>query len=186
MMTALSRHRFSWVLLILSGLVSGTMSAGQTPPAPAPAPASGATTPAAATLTVGGDVKGPLTITPEELKSWPRTRVEVEDEGRKVVYEGVLVGELLKKAGAPLGTELRGNAIASYVLATASDGYQALFSLAELDPAFTSNNVIVADSIDGKPLFAYQGPLRLVAPKDSRGARSVRMLTKIELVRVRK
>lgn len=172
------------VILAFAALLPGAVSARQTPaPAPATAPATAA---APTSLAVGGDVKTPLTITPEELKTWPRTRVEVQDEGRAVVYEGVLVAELLKKAGAPLGAELRGNAMASYVLATASDGYQALFSLAELDPAFTSNTVIVADTIDGKPLFAYQGPLRIVAPKDSRGARSVRMLTKIELVRVKK
>jgi DMSO/TMAO reductase YedYZ molybdopterin-dependent catalytic subunit len=174
------------ILVVLSGLPSGTSwaaqaAAGGAAQTPAQVPASGA-----ATVAVGGDVKTPLSVTADELKTMPRTRVEVQDEGRTVVYEGVLVAELLKKAGAPLGAELRGNAIASYVLATASDGYQALFSLAELDPAFTSNNVIVADSIDGKPLFAYQGPLRLVAPKDSRGARSLRMLTKIELVRVKK
>jgi hypothetical protein len=65
---------------------------------------------------------------------------------------------------------LRGNAVASDVVASATDGYQVVFSLAELDPAFTSNDIIVADTIDGKPLFAYQGPLRIVAPKDSRGA----------------
>ena len=161
-------------VLLLSGFAPGPVSAQQAP------------APTAATLAVGGDVKTPLTLTPDELKTWPRTRAEVQDEGRTVVYEGVLVAEILKKAGAPLGAELRGNAIASYVLATASDGYQALFSLAELDPAFTSNNVIVADSIDGKPLFAYQGPLRLVAPKDARGARSVRMLVRLELIRVKK
>ena len=73
-----------------------------------------------------------------------------------------------------LGTELRGNAIASYVVASATDGYQVVFSLAELDPGFTSNDIIVADTIDGKPLFAYQGPLRIVAPKDARAARSIR------------
>lgn len=171
------------LLMVLPGLPAGTAWAAQ-----AAAPARGAPPAAAASavVAVGGDVKTPLNVTTEDLKTMPRTRVEVQDEGRTVLYEGVLVGELLKKAGAPLGPELRGNAIASYVLATASDGYQALFSLAELDPAFTSNDVIVADSIDGKPLFAYQGPLRLVAPKDSRGARSVRMLTNIELVRAKK
>jgi hypothetical protein len=49
-----------------------------------------------------------------------------------------------------------------------------VFSLAELDPGFTSNDIIVADTIDGKPLFEYQGPLRIVAPHDKRGARSIR------------
>ena len=86
------------------------------------------------------------------------------------IYEGVLVGELLKRAGVPLGAELRGNAVASYVVASAADGYQVVFSLAELDPAFTSNQIMVADTIDGKPLFGYQGPLRIVAQRPA-GAR---------------
>lgn len=141
---------------------------------------------ASATLAVAGDVSTPLTLSAADLKSFPRTHVEMKDEGRTVVYEGVLVAEVLKKAGAPLGSDLRGNAMATYVLASASDGYQVLFSLAELDPAFTGNDVIIADTIDGKPLFAYQGPLRIVAPKDSRAARSIRMLQRLEVVRLRK
>jgi hypothetical protein len=53
-----------------------------------------------------------------------------------------------------LGSDIRGNAVATYVVASASDGYQVVFSLAELDPAFTGSEVIVADTIDGKSLFA--------------------------------
>jgi len=140
----------------------------------------------AATLTVTGDVKTPLSLTPADLKAMPRTRLDVNDEGRTVVYEGVLVGEILKRAGSPAGPEMRGGAVASYVVASASDGYQVVFSLAELDPGFTSNDIIVADTLDGKPLFAYQGPLRIIAPKDSRAARSVRMLQRLEVVRLKK
>jgi DMSO/TMAO reductase YedYZ molybdopterin-dependent catalytic subunit len=140
----------------------------------------------AAALTVAGDVKTPLSLTLADLKAMPRTRLEVKDEGRAVIYEGVLVGEILKRAGSPVGPEMRGNAVSSYVLASASDGYQVVFSLAELDPAFTSNDVIVADTIDGKPLFAYQGPLRIIAPKDARPARSVRMLQRLDVVRLKK
>jgi hypothetical protein len=64
--------------------------------------------------------------------------------------------------------------------------HQVVFSLAEVDPAFTGGQIIVADSVDGKPLFDYQGPLRIVAPGDKRGARSIRMLERIEIVRVTK
>ncbi len=137
-------------------------------------------------LAVAGDVATPLSLTPEQLKTMPRTKVEVKEDGRTLVYEGVLVGEILKRAGVPLGTELRGNAVASYVVASASDGYQVVFSLAELDPGFTSNDIIIADTIDGKALFAYQGPLRIVAPKDARAARSIRMLQRLEVVRLKK
>lgn len=138
----------------------------------------------AATLVVAGDVTQPLTLAPADLKSMPRTAVTVVEEGRQISYEGVLVGELLKRAGAPVGRDLSGKAVATYVRASAKDGYQVVFSLAELDPAFTSNEIIVADTIDGKPLFDYQGPLRIVAPHDKRGARSIRMLQRIEVVRL--
>jgi DMSO/TMAO reductase YedYZ molybdopterin-dependent catalytic subunit len=138
----------------------------------------------AETLVIAGDVSQALTITPAELKAMPRTMVTVSEEGRQISYEGVLVGELLKRAGAPVGRDLSGKAVATYVRASAKDGYQVVFSLAELDPAFTPNDIIVADTIDGKPLFDYQGPFRIVAPHDKRGARSIRMLQRLEVVRL--
>jgi DMSO/TMAO reductase YedYZ molybdopterin-dependent catalytic subunit len=138
----------------------------------------------AETLVIAGDVTQALTITPADLKAMPRTRVAVSEEGRQISYEGVLVGELLKRAGAPVGRDLSGKAVATYVRASAKDGYQVVFSLAELDPAFTPNDIIVADTIDGKPLFDYQGPFRIVAPHDKRGARSIRMLQRLEVVRL--
>jgi DMSO/TMAO reductase YedYZ molybdopterin-dependent catalytic subunit len=145
----------------------------------------GAASPAG--LTVGGDVPVPLTLTVSDLKAMPRTTTTVKQEnGTSVTYEGVLLSEILRRAGAPLGRELSGNAVASYILATAADGYQAAFALAEADPQFTGSEILVADTVDGKPLFDYQGPLRLVAPHDKRGARSVRMLQRIDVVRLRK
>jgi DMSO/TMAO reductase YedYZ molybdopterin-dependent catalytic subunit len=141
---------------------------------------------AATALKVTGDVTTPLTLSGADIKGLPRTKVEIKEEGRVVAYEGVRIAEILKKAGVPLGAELRGNALATYVIATASDDYQVVFSIGELDPAMTANDIIVADTVDGKPLFAYQGPFRLLVPKDSRPARSVRMLDRLEVVRLRK
>lgn len=145
------------------------------------------TPPAATKLTVAGDVRTPLSLAPDEVKGMARTSAEVKgDDGRVVKYEGVLVGEILKRAGATLGSEMRGDAMATYVVASASDGYQVVFSLAELDPALTASEIIVADTIDGKPLSASQGPLRIVVPKDTRAARSIRMLERLEVVRLKK
>jgi len=60
------------------------------------------------TLSVAGDVRT-LSITPTELKAMPRTTLEVKDEnGRAVKYEGVLVGELLKRAGRHSGARCAG------------------------------------------------------------------------------
>lgn len=142
---------------------------------------------AAAKLTVTGDVRTALSLAPDELKGMPRTSVDVKGEdGRVTKYEGVLVGDVLKRAGATLGSEMRGEAIATYVVASASDGYQVVFSLAELDPALTGSEIIIADTIDGKPLSASQGPLRIVVPKDTRAARWIRTLQRLEVVRLKK
>jgi len=86
----------------------------------------------------------------------------------------------------PFGKDLRGKALASYIVAKAHDGYQVVFSLGEIDAAFGNESIVVADKRDGKPLFGYQGPLRLVCANDKAGARSVRMLETLELVRLLK
>jgi len=138
-------------------------------------------------LTVRGDIPAPLIVKADDLARMPRETVSVPDQdGTKVNYEGVTLREILKRAGVPLGKELRGKALASYVLAQARDGYQVVFSLGEMDTAFGNESIIVADKRDGKPLFGYQGPFRLVCPNDKAGARSVRMLETLELVRLQK
>jgi DMSO/TMAO reductase YedYZ molybdopterin-dependent catalytic subunit len=142
---------------------------------------------APAVLTVSGDVPAPLQLKPNDLAKMPRETVSVQEEdGTKVQYEGVPLREVLTRAGAPLGKELRGKALASYVLAKAHDGYQVVFGLAELDANFGNETILVADKRDGKALFGHQGPFRLVCPNDKAGARSVRMLETLEIVRLRK
>ena len=142
-----------------------------------------------AKLIVGGDVAHPLTLTKEDLAKMPRTSVTVKGEGSdaaETTYEGVLLYDVLKQAGAPLDKQLSGKALASYVLAEARDGYQVVYTLTELDPSFTSNKIIIADTVGGKPLFAYQGPFRIVVPGEKKAARSLRMLEKITVVRLSK
>ena len=135
---------------------------------------------------VAGAVKQTLTLTAEDLAKMPRASVKTTSNGMETAYEGVWLHEVLKKAGVPQGSELRGKALAGYVLAQAQDGYQVLFSLAELDPAFIDSEILLADTANGKPLFGAQGPFRLVVPEDKLGARSIRMLVKLEVVQVRK
>jgi len=152
-----------------------------------PAQTTPAQTPAPATLTVSGDVTTPLTLKAEDLAKMPHEKATVpEQDGTTVEYEGVPLVEILKRAGAPTGNQLRGKALASYILAKAHDGYEVVFTLAEVDAAFANEKILVADKRDGKPLFGYQGPLRLTCPGDKAGARSVRMLESIEVVRLLK
>ena len=139
---------------------------------------------AADTLVVGGAVKTPLTLTVADLAKMPRTTVTITEDGTEVRYEGVLLAEILKRAGAPGGAALRGKALASYLLCEAKDGYRVVFALAEFDPEFSDNPIIVADTRDGRPLLEAQGPFRIMAPRDKKPARGIRMLTKLTVVQL--
>ena len=114
----------------------------------------------------------------------PRKTLSVVNphDKKKETYEGVALEELLRRAGATLGEQLRGRAMASHVIAEGEDGYRVVFSLAELDSGILESEVIVADTVDGAPLMAQQGPFRLVAPHEKRPARWVRMLKSITVV----
>ncbi len=145
-----------------------------------------AQTSSGAKLSITGDIPQPLTLTTGDLAKMPRASVAWSEHGPKVNYQGVLLYEVLKRAGAPLDQQLSGKALASYVLAEARDGYQATFALAEIDPAFTDNQILIADTADGQPLPESQAPLRLIVPGDKKGARAVRMLERLTVVRLRK
>src|SRR5262249_13174699 len=140
----------------------------------------------APSVTISGSVAQPLVLTVADLAKMPRATVTTTGGGMETKYEGVWLHEVLKKAGVPLGEQLRGKALTTYVLAEASDGYQVVFSLGELDPALFENQILLADTANGKPLFGGDGAFRIVAARDKRGARSVRMLTKLEIVQLRK
>ncbi|MBP2617775.1 hypothetical protein [Chryseobacterium jejuense] len=73
----------------------------------------------------------------------PRKEASLKDkEGSVHVYTGVSIQDILAKAGAPSGKELHGENISKYLLAKCKDGYQVLFSLAELDASIADKNVI--------------------------------------------
>ena len=61
--------------------------------------------------------------------------------------------------------------------------YRAVFALAALDRGFLDANVNVADTMDGAALPANQGPLKIIAPREKRPARWVRMLTSLTIVK---
>jgi len=160
--------RFVLALALLAGLVFA-----QAPPS--------------AVLAVQGDVATPLSLTADDLAKMPRDTASVPaPDGSKITYEGVTLLAVLQKAGAPFGKQLRGKVLSTYVLAKAQDGYQVVFTLGELDPDFGNETILLADKRDGKPLAEKQGPFRLVCPNDKEGARSVRMLTTLEVVRLAK
>jgi DMSO/TMAO reductase YedYZ molybdopterin-dependent catalytic subunit len=140
----------------------------------------------AATLSVTGDVTAPLTLTAADLAAMPRSQLEVQEGAKTQRYDGVLVADLLAKAGVPVGKSLHGKALARAVLASASDDYHVALSIAELDPVLTRSRILVADRVDGQPLAEPQGPFKLVVPGDTHNARAVRMLVRLQVVQLAK
>ena len=127
----------------------------------------------------GGQQTG---VTIDALKPLPHKTVTVHNphENADETYSGVLLIELLKQV-APVGKDVPGKALSEYIVATGSDGYKAVLALAEVEPDFHPGDVLVADTLDGKPLDAKIGPFRLVVRDDKRPARSVRNLVSVEL-----
>lgn len=137
-------------------------------------------------VAIGGEVATPLRLDAAALSKMPRQRMEASAHGVSGAWEGVPLVEVLRAAGAPVGEKLRGANLTLYVRIGATDGYQAVYALAELDPGFRDARVILADTRDGKPLDAKEGPFRIIAPDEKRPGRWVRNVETIDLLRAPK
>lgn len=119
----------------------------------------------------------------EDIAKLPRMNVKAKDEkGKESVWEGTPLREVLKVAGVKFGEAIRGKALADYLLVEAADGYR-VFTLPEMDPAFTDLTFLLADRRDGEPLHESEGRLRIVVPHEKRHARWVRQVVTLSIRR---
>lgn len=136
----------------------------------------------AQTLTVSGEVTTPLTLQAADLSAMPHVDLTAKErDGKEHRYRGIPLIELLRKAGATTGPDLRGENLTKYVLVRAIDGYEVVFALAELDPEFAMRTVLLADQVDGAPLPTGTGPYRVVVPDEKKPARWIREVKAIEV-----
>jgi hypothetical protein len=107
--------------------------------------------------------------------------VNVHNEHTKAdeSYSGVALLDLLVKLGVP--DKPHGKDLALYLVAVGSDGYKAVYSVAEVNPDVHDAVVIVADSENGKPIAA-DGPFKLVSTRETRPARWVRNLVAVRVL----
>jgi len=131
------------------------------------------------TLTRG---QASVVLSPADFRSLPHVHLEADNNHTHATenYSGVLLTTLLQKINAPIGKDLRGKAMTTYIVAIGSDGYAVVLSLAEVDPDFRDAQVIVADAKDNQPL-GKNGPYQLIVPEDKRPARWVHNLVSIRL-----
>src|SRR5690606_16647460 len=136
-----------------------------------------------AELTIQGEGLAPMALGLERIRNMPSISLELMDRDQgPQTFKGVPLEKLLNLAGVSLGPQLRGEDMAKYVRVTAADGYQVVFSLAELDPMLSGNRVLLAYEKDGKTLEPGYGPLRLVVPQDKKRARWLREIRTISIL----
>lgn len=176
-------------MLLLGACGGGGSSIAWAPIVPAPAPAP--PEPPPAKVAIAGAVDRPAAFTAADLATRPavtQTVSYISGRGEQTrTYVGTSMWSLLEGAGIQAGAahpDFRRDH-AGYVLASAADGYQSVFSLGELIPAFGNRASLVAyqEISDGKtgPLPAADGPFRATAPQDVRGGRYVSQLTRLDV-----
>ena len=155
------------ILLILALLVTPFLVSAQTDEA---------------ILKVTGEVITPLNITTTDFRSYNQVKLKHKDkEGKEHIYSGVVLADILQKAGVTLGENLKGKNLTKFMLAEAIDGYQVVFSLVELDKAYTDKLVILAKQVDGKPLAATEGPYRIIVQDEKKPSRLIRQVTMLRI-----
>jgi DMSO/TMAO reductase YedYZ molybdopterin-dependent catalytic subunit len=137
---------------------------------------------AAPVLVVEGEVGKPLKLELSDLHGMKQTEATAKDHGgEQRVYKGVTLFDILGAAGVSQGSQLRGKNLLKFVSVKAIDGYEVIFSLAEIDPEFTDQTILVAYEEDGKPLPKGDGPFRMVVPNDKKHARWIREVATIRV-----
>jgi hypothetical protein len=135
-----------------------------------------------ATIKVTGEVTTPLNISEADLQGFKQTTVIRKDrDGNDHTYSGVILADILQKAGVTLGFELKGENLTKYLLVDASDGYQVVFALPELDKGYTDRAIILADRIDGKPLLPADGPFRIIVQDEKKPARCIKQVISLKI-----
>lgn len=127
---------------------------------------------------VGGEA---VTVTAADLQALPQETVVLDSHGTSVTYSGPLLFELLARAGAPESAMMHGPAFAKAVRITASDGYQIVLSLGEVDPAMKPTRVIIAPPSNETSESRPAG-FRIVVEGDFRPARSLYGVERIDIL----
>jgi DMSO/TMAO reductase YedYZ molybdopterin-dependent catalytic subunit len=149
------------------------------------APVALAQTGYAGSFELTGLVESPRTFFEADLMAYPSVTMTASfgagqgfQSGR---FTGVQLWDLLQDAKVKLDPSRNNDKLRKYVVVTGSDGYEAVFSYAELDPDFGAEVVLVAYAKDGQPLAPNEGMARTVVGTDKRGGRLVSNVVRIEV-----
>jgi DMSO/TMAO reductase YedYZ molybdopterin-dependent catalytic subunit len=139
---------------------------------------------AAPTVSLIGAVQHPKTLGVADLAKMPSRWLPVvfdTSNGTEAhLFRGPTLYDVVQAAGPKFNPAQKNDQLRFVVLGTGTDGYRAVVSWAEVDPAFARIPVLLAYSQDGKRL---ERP-RLVVPGDIKGGRYVSDLAQLKLAGV--
>ncbi|MCQ3929135.1 MAG: molybdate ABC transporter substrate-binding protein [Chloroflexi bacterium] len=132
-------------------------------------------------LHVGGQVYNPLVLTMDNLRAYPSQTAEVTylsgEDTVDASFTGVMLWDILSSAQVNFNADVGNDKLGFYIVATGSNGFQAVIAWGEIDPEFGNQPILVAYEKDGTALEAAQ----LVVPGDGRGGRYVSGLVSLEV-----
>ncbi len=139
------------------------------------------------TLEIAGALRQPLRLDAAELAASPAADIGEFTQTRsghgvdmRSTVRGVRLKALIERAG--LAATGRDGWKTLVVVATATDGYRAVFSWPEIANTATGDGVLVLFERDGHALDDREGRIALMSTADRQlGARHVRNLARIEL-----
>jgi DMSO/TMAO reductase YedYZ molybdopterin-dependent catalytic subunit len=133
-------------------------------------------------LRVSGAVQHPLALALPELRAMPAAEQSWQRDGETHHARGVDLLTLVDRAELKLDPAVKNQRLRFAVVAEASDGYEAVFSLGELMPELGGKSALIAYEQDGAPLPEAEAPLMLIVTSDKAPNRWVRALTGIRVV----
>jgi hypothetical protein len=124
------------------------------------------------------------TLSVEDLLKLPQITVHVHNAHRNVdeTYAGPLLSEVLAKAGLVASSETQPLILHSTVIATGTDKYYVIYSAAEVEPAFSKGQVIVAVTKNEGLPNTEGGNIELVNTTDAKPARWVHGLLQLNVM----
>jgi hypothetical protein len=133
-------------------------------------------------LTINTGAGAPLILTLADLKALPQQTLTVHNAHQNAdeTYSGPLLSDVLAKAGIVLTEKTEHPMLHQYLIATGTDKYWVLYSLAEVHPGLHKAKVIVAIARSGQPLTTA-GKFELINDLDVKPARWVHNVMSIDV-----
>lgn len=133
-------------------------------------------------LSVNGQVLNSLSLSIDDIKqNFASQTADITylsgTDPFKASFKGAKLWDILSAAQPNFNADVKNDRLSTFIVATGSDGYQAVIAWGEIDPEFGNQPILVAYEQDGKTLDV----LRLVVPGDDHGGRYVSGLVNLSL-----